>query len=433
MPLHLPLCLRLGPMLLLGRWPWRWLRCREPCCSLNVARCRQRVAVCVGPMAFLDYVPQPTTTVCCCCWYLMLDFPFSNEMRLQMQFYIFQKSILSVVDRPEHTDTIPTRLAARDIQMFVCVCCFPVTYSEFTSPDSEKRQLVCTLSKLVFVPKWTRFVWPAGVENTLRCHSEFSLYHKRLYFRADPTAFISLFSLSFSAVLLQCFVCHPWRMGNVFQIVAVACALASHCSCILELWLWIDCQLFLLPNAACFPDQLRLVSVPQALYKFQRKYIKKKIVAEFYELLAQHWSQHQLSSPTTVVWPTFRLNFSRKPTICEAEPVKQVKEAYRWIKPPRQAHFNSIRPQAPTPHFNNHSNSSNNIKQHIHQLLTAANCKRWQLSVAVVLAFVASDRGRDSEIDWQLVKQQKINKNIAKICSCVGAATWSNIWPSSAA
>lgn len=44
------------------------------------------------------------------------------------------------------------------------------TVPTFHVPDlllPTSRQLVCTLSKLVFVPKWTRFVWPAGVENTL--------------------------------------------------------------------------------------------------------------------------------------------------------------------------------------------------------------------------------------------------------------------------
>lgn len=87
--------------------------------------------------------------------------------------------------------------------------CIP--YGAPPNPPTS-RQLVCTLSKLVFVPKWTRFVWPAGVENTVSSLG-------RVGFQTPSALLFPLFS---GPPLCSALPCHTRRMGNVFQIVAVS-------------------------------------------------------------------------------------------------------------------------------------------------------------------------------------------------------------------
>lgn len=98
---------------------------------------------------------------CCCCWrcYLTLDFLSLMKCGYKCNFTFFKKHFICRRQARERRHNSQPRPAARDMQPCVCchgscVCvCVPCSYHGTSSEPGWVRQLVCTLSKLVFVPK----------------------------------------------------------------------------------------------------------------------------------------------------------------------------------------------------------------------------------------------------------------------------------------
>lgn len=200
---------------------------------------------------------------------------FSNEMRLQMQFYIFQKSILSVDDRPERRHRHNSDQTKPEQQHVTCHCvnvcvlclfCVCVFLLPIRSSHAQTRETsaclhlveisVCTKMNTICLTSrcWKYTALPHGV----------LLYRKRLCFRLfTRTSAIALSHFRFLVFLVSCcnvlFVAHGvWVM--FFKLLRSLVYL-PRIVLVFEQWLWIDCQMLLLLFVALFFHLLWMLHV----------------------------------------------------------------------------------------------------------------------------------------------------------------------------